>query len=271
VLQSLYQEGINWSEQLLLVPGLSDAARGDQLNNISYLARAAGMLARARSAAEGAITAHRRSQDQEGLAWALGNLAQILLTFGDYVSARALHEESTLIRRAISGPHTVAWGLIMQVIVELLLTDRAAAQADYYEALALSRANGDRFTEGGAHNYYALGLTLLGDLKAAPIAAQALELLSVPNYPWGVIIALEVLAGQAGMRGQHQKAGWFAGAARQVRQQHQIAGSAIYKVDYDRLLELARGTFDERAWNAAMQHGAELPREELIALAHHAI
>ncbi|HMP42428.1 MAG TPA: helix-turn-helix domain-containing protein [Roseiflexaceae bacterium] len=92
-LHSLYREGVNWAEQLLVLPGLSAAARGDLLTSISYLARAAGMLERARTSAEEALQVHRQSGDPEGLGWALGNLAQLFVALGEYPAALALHRE----------------------------------------------------------------------------------------------------------------------------------------------------------------------------------
>jgi predicted ATPase/transcriptional regulator with XRE-family HTH domain len=269
VLHSLYREGIAWSERLLELGGLSDAARGDLLTTISYLARSIGEFERARSTAEDALLAQRRSDDMEGLAWALGNLAQILVTSGEYERARELHGECVALRRTFSGPHTIAWGLIMLTVTELLLHNRAGAQQQHAETLAITRSIGDRFTMGGAHNYYALGLTLLGDWAGATEAAAAYELLSEPEYPWGMIIALEVLAAQAGMRGEHQAGGWLAGAAQQLRLQHQIAATAIYRGDYERLSALARGSLDEQEWAQALNKGARLTRAELLALARH--
>jgi hypothetical protein len=267
VLHSLYREGIAWSERLLELGGLSDGARGNLLTTISYLARSIGELDRARSTAEDAVLAQRRSNDMEGLAWAVGNLAQILLTTGEYEQARALHSECVALRRTFSGPHTIAWGLIMLTVTELLLHNRAAAQQQHAETLTITRSIGDRFTMGGAYNYYALGLTLLGDRVGAPAAAAALELLSEPEYPWGMIIALEVLAAQAGMRGEHQAAGWLAGAAQQLRHQHQIAATAIYRGDYERLTALARGSLDDHVWALALSKGARLTQAELLTLA----
>jgi tetratricopeptide (TPR) repeat protein len=267
VLNSLYREGIAWSERLLALGGLSNGARGDLLTTISYLARSIGDLHRARSTAEEALSAHRQSDDVEGLAWALGNLAQILLAIGEYERARALHSECVVLRRMFSGPHTLAWGLIMLTVTELLLNNRAAAEQQHAETLAITRAIGDRFTEGGAYNYYALGLTLLGDQVGAEAASAALELLSEPEYPWGMIIALEVLAAQAGMRGKHQAGGWLAGAARQLRHEHQIAATAIYRGDYEQLSALARGTLDDHGWTLALSTGARLARVDLLTLA----
>ncbi|HMO60206.1 MAG TPA: hypothetical protein PKC19_22870, partial [Roseiflexaceae bacterium] len=137
----------------------------------------------------------------------------------------------------------------------------------YHETLTIIRQINDRFSEGGAHNYYALGLTLLGDPAGAAIAAQAFALLSVPQYPWGQIIALEVPGAQAGMRGSSAIAGRLIGAARQLRQQHQIEGSAIFRGDYEKLFAIARGSTDTSSWAEALAAGADLSHDRLLQLA----
>jgi predicted ATPase/DNA-binding XRE family transcriptional regulator len=266
-LHNLYREGIAWSERLLALGGLSQGALGDLLTTISYLSRTIGDLDRARSTAEEAVQAHRRSNDPEGLAWAIGNLAQVLLASGEYERAQLLHRECVALRRQFSGPHTIAWGLIMLMITELLLHNREIGHALHLDALTITRAIDDRFSMGGSHNYYALGLTLLGDEAGAAEAAAAYELLSEPPYPWGMIIALEVLAAQAGMRADYDSAAIFAGAAAQLRDHHQIAATAIFDVDYDRLTSLARGPLDDVAWALAKRRGEGLSRDTLLAMA----
>jgi predicted ATPase/DNA-binding XRE family transcriptional regulator len=266
-LQSRYREGIAWSERLLQRGGLSDAARGDLLITISYLARSIGAEERAWGAGEAALAAHRLSGDAEGLGWAFGNLAQLHLAKGDYATARALHNKCVAVRRAVSGPHTLAWGYIMLMATELLLHEPALAEEHHAEAVRLARSIDDRFSEGGSYNYHGLGLTLLGDLAGAASAVRAFELLSEPAYPWGMLIALETLAAQAGLRRQHAIAGELMGAARRLRQQHQIEATAIYRGDYGRLAVMARGPLDDAAWERALRVGAALAREQLLALA----
>jgi hypothetical protein len=198
----------------------------------------------------------------------MGNLAQLHLARGDYATARTLQLERVAARSAVSGPHLLAWDYIRLVGAERLLGDHAFAEEHHVEALRLARSIDDRFTEGGAYNYYGLGLTLSGDPAGAAAAAKAFELLSDPAYPWGMLIALEVLAAQAGMRRQHELASRLAGAARQLRQQHQLGGTAIYKSDYERLAALARGALPDDAWELALRQGANLARDDLRALAH---
>jgi hypothetical protein len=267
-LQSRYHEGLAWSERLLQCGGLSDAARGDLLLTVSHLARTTGADERAWEAGEAAVGAHRQSGDADGLSWALGNLAQLHLARGDYAMARALQLERLAARSAVSGVHLLAWDYIRLVAAELLLHDRALAEEHHVEALRLARSIDDRFSEGGAYNYYGLGLTLLGELEGAAAAAKAFELLSEPAYPWGMLTALEVLAAQAGMRGQHEVAGRLAGAARQLRRQHQLDATAIYQGDYERLAALARGALPDDAWELALRQGGNLARDDLRALAH---
>jgi predicted ATPase/DNA-binding XRE family transcriptional regulator len=266
-LQSRYREGIAWSELLLQRGELSDGARGDLLITISYLARAIGADERAWSAGEEALAAHRRSADPEGLAWAVGNLAQLHIARGDYATACALHNECVALRLKVSGPHTKAWGYIMLMIAELLLHERELAEEHHAAGVRLARSIDDRFSEGGSYNYHGLGLALLGDPAGAASSARAFELLSDPPYPWGMLIALESLAGQAGLRGRHDDAGKLAGAARRLRQEHQIDATAIYRPDYERLASVARGPLDSAAWERAMRAGVSLSRDELLALA----
>jgi predicted ATPase/transcriptional regulator with XRE-family HTH domain len=266
-LHSQFHEGIAWSERLLAAGGLSDSARGDLLITISYLARPIGAEERSRSTAEEALAAHRQSGDMEGVSWALSILAQIHLANGDYTMARALQNECVAVRRTASGPHLLAWGYIRLLVAELLLGERALAEEHHAEAVRLARSIDDRFSEGGSYCYHGLGLTLLGDPAGAQSAAHAFELLSEPLHNWGVLIALESLAAQAGLRGQHHIAGRLVGAAQRLRQEHQIEATAIYRDDYQRLAVMARGPLGGAAWERAMREGAALSREELLALA----
>jgi len=168
---------------------------------------------------------------KDGIARALGLLAQVVLLQGDAIKARSLLEESMVLGREIGASET-AWMLIVLGRIASIEGDRAAAKALYEESLTFAWEI---------------------DLE---------ELL--PPY-------LEGLADMVATRGDPAWAARLWGLAEAQREAMGVPISPIERASYEYSVTAARAQLGEKAFTKALAEGRSMTPEQVLAGQRHAI
>ncbi|MEZ4733373.1 MAG: tetratricopeptide repeat protein [Caldilineaceae bacterium] len=116
------------------------------LNNLGILAYEQGDYRRARALHEESLALKRAMGDKQGIATSLNNLGNWALTQGDYGTARRLQEESLALKREVGDKQGIATSLNN-------LGNIALYQADYHAGASAARrepvaSQGDRQQAG---------------------------------------------------------------------------------------------------------------------------
>ncbi|HET9224094.1 MAG TPA: tetratricopeptide repeat protein [Roseiflexaceae bacterium] len=148
-------EGRRWLAAALQQSGSprDTAAHAKALNWAGILAWSQGDLVAARALHEESLTLQRALGNQRGIAHSLNNLGIAATKQGDYATARALHEESLALRRTLDDPVGIAASLSNLGEVVARQGDYATARAYLAESLTLQRAMGDQLAVGVALNH----------------------------------------------------------------------------------------------------------------------
>jgi len=162
-------EGREIYTALLALPGAPapTRARADALNGAGILAWSQGDFVPARALHEEGLTICRELDNRQGAAHALGNLGTIAALQGDYVSARTRYEESLAIRRELGERESIRPLLNNLGNVANELGDYATAQALHEESLTIAREIGDRETVAQSLNNLGILAQGRGDYAAA--------------------------------------------------------------------------------------------------------
>lgn len=167
---------------------------------------------------------HRR-----GIAISLNNLGNVLYEVGDYVGARALHEESLAIKRELGDRSGVGTSLNNLGNLACEEGEFASARALHEEGLAIDHELGDR---------------------------------------WGIAFALEGLAAVVAVLGKSLRAARIWGAAERLREEIGAPLPPNERPRYGRRVAVARAALrDDAAFDSAWQEGRALTIEQAIALA----
>jgi predicted ATPase/Tfp pilus assembly protein PilF len=160
-------EGRRWLEEALERAPEETALRAKGLDRAGMLAWNQGDYTTARAYHEGSLSIERALGNKRGIADSLGHLGNVAKDQGDYATARILLAESIAIEREIGDHQGAANSLNNLGIVALDQGDYAAARALFTESLTIERALGNQ--RGMAMSLNNLGIVALdqGDYAAA--------------------------------------------------------------------------------------------------------
>jgi predicted ATPase len=265
-----FQEGRQWLEA-----GLAQRERLPK-DVLAQTLRVAGRLAgrqgdfdQAEAYARESVSLWRELGDKAKLARALNTLAAVRSERGDVAGSAAYNEEVLQLSRELNDQWGVAQALSDVGWSAVFLSDYARGTPLLEESLALQRKLQDTF--GIAWSALALSVArfLQGESDpAAALMAESLRLFGAMHNQWFIAGCLEVFAGIAGARGQHQRAAQLLGAHDRLVE----AMGAKIPVFWDRsirqpLLAQLNTAIDEAAFTAAWGAGHALTLEQAIEYA----
>lgn len=176
-MHSHFTEGRWWLGQSLELGHRAEAAgelspaywplRGKALSEAGRMAVQQGDYVAARALHEESLLIWREAGDKSGVAASLNYLGNVAFFQGDLTAARTLHEESLAIRRELGDKRSITVSLNNLAGVARLQGDYAAARMLYEENLAIRRELGDKL--GIANTLSNLGMvaSFQGDYAAA--------------------------------------------------------------------------------------------------------
>src|SRR6266540_1966218 len=258
-------EGRRRLAQILKLMGGSAAARAKALDSAGFLARYQGDYAAAAAIINESLTIWRTLGDNQGIADALSNLGYVTLHQGDYVAARVMYEESLDLNRSLRNEQGYADCLSHLGSAAFYQGDTGTAQALHEESLAIWRRLGD--VEGATYALYNLGDVLFaqGDYAAAALRFKESLTASVElGWPWGIVCAVEGVAGLAAYYERNEVAIQLAGFAARLRKNIAIPLSLARQAVLARWLAPARQALSGAAHVAALEAGEALTLEQAV-------
>lgn len=262
-------EGAHLMDQLLNRPGGEGPARIRVLFSRGAVALTQPDLPTGLRLLHEAIGCARQAGDNNTLAISLSCLTVGQALAGDTASARTTAEELTRMARTAARPTWLCWAAVSRVIAASWGGDLERARAAYEELACISRAHQEVWML--SHGALDIGLGLLSVQRGDPQARQALEetlrLKQVLDDRTGIAYALAGIACHAAATADEEDAARLLGA---VEALHREDGTRTqpFLVSY---LEEARrqmlGALGQARFEAAVQEGQELDREQAITLA----
>ncbi|MCU0493136.1 MAG: tetratricopeptide repeat protein [Chloroflexaceae bacterium] len=265
-MQSLFREGLEWSERYLRHP-VQPETRARLLSSVSLLAYLLGDLPKALQSAAEAVALQEELNDPVGMGDALQNLATAEMAL-DRLSEAQTHLEQALTLWSVHGTPTQLSRAYNDLGSLHYAQGRAAEACHWYdEALALARQSGDRLSIAIALANLGAVRTLDRDQRGLAEVQEGLKLLHEFGYMAGVAICLEVLAGQAGLRGDQRHGALLLGAADALRVAANTPITPDNQPHIARLAALARGDMAEALFESHRLEGRSLTLAEAVALA----
>ncbi len=183
------------------------------------------------------MTTHRESRTKRGLAYALSELAEILLAAqSDQGAVHALLEESLALSREMGDKGNMA-------ICFFLLGGAALQQSDLTTARAFAEQSLELFKETGDQGWTAQSLALLGKVNVVEgdyMAARARYEESLTFPLGGDASSLEGLAGVVAAQGELTWAARLWGAAEALREAIGAPRPPFERVRYERAVAAVR-------------------------------
>src|SRR5215217_1701744 len=257
-------EGLELSTQA----GSSSLGTADFKNILGELARLRGEHQRAARLVQDSLALHQEAGDKLGIAWPLGNLANVAGDRGDHERAKQLYEEGLALSRRLGSAELLGAYLISLGSESLLEGEPERAIALNEEAAELFRKRGRR--GGLQHILDNLGrATLLrGDYERAETLHK--ESLRVSQDLGDKLIAsdsLEGLACTAGAQGEAERSAILFGAAEGLREAEGYKQAPRDHSLREPYLTAARSLGDDAAWSAAREKGRSMAFEDAVVYA----
>jgi tetratricopeptide (TPR) repeat protein len=257
-------EGLKLSTQA----GSRSLGTADFMNISGEVARLWGEHQRAARLVQDSLALHQEAGDKPGIAWALGNLANVAGDRGDHEQAKRLYEEGLALSRELDGAELLGDYLINLGYESLLEGEPERATALNEEAAELYRKRGRR--GGLQHTLANLGwATLLrGDYERAETLHK--QSLGVSQDLGDKLIAsesLEGLACTAGAKGEAERSAILFGAAAGLREAEGYQQAPRDHSLREPYLAAARSLVDEAAWSAAREKGRSMEFEDAVVYA----
>jgi non-specific serine/threonine protein kinase len=208
------------------------------------------------------------SGDRRGIAISLNSLANVAVDRGDYVAARALHEDSLALRRELGDTRGIAIALNNLSVI-------ARDQGDWERAATLSRESVGLFRALGDKQGMALALVTLGaaeyhlgsHAEATALHQQSLALFSEVENRREIAECLEVLAMLARAQDQPFQAARLFGAAEAALEEIGSSMGPSQNPRYGAYVAEVRDTLGDDAFGEAWAEGRAMRLEEAIAAA----
>jgi predicted ATPase/class 3 adenylate cyclase len=259
------KEGLKLSTEA----GLGDVVAADLQNVLGEaVARQRGDYERAAELLTEGVALHRKAGDIRGVAWSLGNLANVSSDRGNYEQAKELYEEGLALSRRLGGAELLGAYLISLGYESLLEGEPERAIALNEEAAELFRKRGRR---GGLHQ--ALGnlgwATLLrGDYeRAETLHKQSLRVSQDLGDKLVASESVEGLACTAGAQGEAERSAILFGAAEGLREAEGYQQAPRDRSLREPYLAAAHVEVGEAAWSAAWEKGRSMQFEDAVVYA----
>src|SRR5829696_6599609 len=214
------------------------------------------------------LALHRKAGDIRGVAWSLGNLANVSSDRGNYEQAKRLYEEGLALSRELAGAELLGAHLISLGYEYLLEGEPERATALNEEAAELYRKRGLR--DGLQHALDNLGwATLLrGDYeRAETLHKQSLKVSHDLGDKLVASDSLEGLACTAGAQGEAERSAILFGAAERLREAEGYQQAPRDHSLREPNLPAARSLVDEAVWSAAREKGRCMEFEDAVVYA----
>jgi non-specific serine/threonine protein kinase len=246
--------------------GLGEVVAADFQNVLGYAATHRGEYERAAVLLEKSLALHRAAQDTRGIAWSLGNLANVSSDRGNYERAKELYEEGLALSRDLGGAELLGAYLIS-------LGDEYLLEGNLERATELNEEAAELYQKRGRRGLLQIALDNLGWaalIRGDHQKAEALheESLVLCRELGDKLIGLESIEGfacAAGAGGAPERAARLLGAAEALREAAGYQQATRAQSLREPYLAAARSRLGETAWAEAWEEGRSMTFEETIA------
>src|SRR5829696_4377924 len=262
--QAAAKEGLKLSTEA----GLGKVIAADLQNVLGDAARHRGDYEWATELLTESLELDRKAGDIRGVAWSLGNLANVSSDRGNYEQAKKLYEEGLALSRELDGAELLGAYLIDLGYEYLLEGEPEKAIALNEEAAELYRKRGHR--DGLQFTLDNLGWAALlrGDYeRAEALHEESLVLCEELGNKHIGSESLEGLACTAGAQEDAERAAKLFGAAEAIRQAAGYQQAPRDRSLREPYLEAARSRLAEAAWEKAFMEGRAMGMGEAVEYA----
>ena len=258
------EEGLKLSAEA----GLEEVVAADFQNVLGDAARLRGDYERAAELLEKGLALHRAARDTRGIAWSLGNLANVASDCGNYERAKNLYEEGLTLSRNLGGAELLGAYLIS-------LGDEYLLEGNPERAIELNEEAAELYRKRGRRSQLQAALDILGwsalisddHQKAEALHEESLLLCRELGDRLIGSESLEGLACIAAGGGGAERAARLFGAAEALREAAGYQQAPRARSLRELYLAAARSQVGEAAWVEAWEEGRSLTFEEAIAYA----
>ncbi len=258
------EEGLKLSAEA----GLGEVVAADFQNVLGYAATHRGEYERATKLLEKGLALHRAAKDTRGVAWSLGNLANVSSDRGNYERAKELYEEGLALSRDLGGAELLGAYLISLGDEYLLEGNLGRATELNEEAVELYRKRGRRGLLQIALDNLGWAALIRGDhQKAEALHEESLVLCRELGDKLIGLESIEGFACAAGAGGAAERAARLLGAAEALREAAGYQQATRARSLREPYLAAARSRIDETAWTTAWEEGRSMTFEKAVAYA----
>lgn len=262
-----WQEGLSWIAQVLRTDNLPDHLLVKMRFVRSTLLFRQGDLAAAREDALFALSYAQTTGDTAGQANAQLALANIENEVGDNELAASYGEQCLTLFRDLNADYYIVTALNVLACIRVDLGQPDAAGELFRESADRAQTQGLTVERAEALVNSGLVAALRGDVVGVAACREGLRLIADLREHHAIAFILTGLAAEAGLYGDHVRAGILAGAAAALRENRHEVVHPMNQYYITQLTQHARGPLDDAAWTAAMQQGKHLALEQVITLA----
>jgi non-specific serine/threonine protein kinase len=258
------EEGLKLSAEA----GLGEVVAADFQNVLGDAARLRGDYERAAELLEKGLALHREAGDTRGIAWSLGNLANVSSDRGAYERAKELYEEGLTLSRGLGGSELLGAYLIS-------LGDEYLLEGNLERATELNEEAAEMYRKRGRRGLLQIALDNLGwaalirgdHQKAEALHVESLVLCRELGDKLIGLESIEGLACVAGAGGAAERAARLLGAAEALREAAGYQQATRTRALREPYVTAARTRTGEEAWTTAWEEGRSMSFEEAIAYA----
>ena len=263
--QAAAEEGLKLSTEA----GLGDVVAADLQNVLGEgVARQRGDYEWAAELLTESLALHRKAGDIRGVAWSLGNLANVSSDRGNYEQAKRLYEEGLALSRELGGAELLGAYLINLGYESLLEGEPERATELNEEAAELYRKRGRRGGLQHALDNLGWAMLLRGDYeRAETLHKQSLGVSQDLGDKLSASESLEGLACTAGAQGEAERSAILFGAAEGLREAEGYQQAPRDRSLREPYLAAAHALVGEAAWSAAWEKGRSMQFEDAVVYA----
>jgi predicted ATPase/class 3 adenylate cyclase len=245
---------------------LGEVVAADFQNVLGDAARHRGDYERAEELLEKSLALHREARDTRGVAWSLGNLANVSSDRGNYERAKELYEKGLALSRELGGAELLGAYLISLGYEYLLEGDPERATALNEEAVELYRSRGRKSILQVALDNLGWSALIKGDYqRSEALFVESLVLCKDLGDKLVGSESIEGFACTAGAGGEAERAARLFGAAEALREAAGYQLGTRARSLREPYVTAARTLVGEAAWTTAWENGRSMTFEDAIA------
>jgi predicted ATPase/class 3 adenylate cyclase len=245
---------------------LGEVVAADFQNVLGDAARHRGDYERAAELLEKSLALHREARDTRGVAWSLGNLANVSSDRGNYERAKELYEKGLALSRELGGAELLGAYLISLGYEYLLEGDPERATALNEEAVELYRSRGRKSILQVALDNLGWSALIKGDYqRSEALFVESLVLCKDLGDKLVGSESIEGFACTAGAGGEAERAARLFGAAEALREAAGYQLGTRARSLREPYVTAARTLVGEAAWTTAWENGRSMTFEDAIA------